>query len=34
VISRAQAPAAVAAWKNDGFKILCFAAKLVGCAAK
>jgi hypothetical protein len=33
VISRAQAPAA-AAWKNDGFKFLYFAAKIVGCAAK
>jgi hypothetical protein len=31
VISRAQA---TAAWKKDGFKILYFAAKTVGCAAK
>jgi hypothetical protein len=34
VISRAQAPTAVAAWKNDGFEILCFVAKIVGCTAK
>jgi hypothetical protein len=33
-ISRAQAPAAAAASKNDGFKFLCFAAKTVGCTAK
>jgi hypothetical protein len=33
-ISRAQAPAAVVAWKKDGFKFLCFAAKTVGCTAK
>jgi hypothetical protein len=34
VISRAQAPAAAATWKKDGFKFLCFAAKIVGYAAK
>jgi hypothetical protein len=34
VISRAQASAAAAAWKKDGFEFLCFAAKTVGCAAK
>jgi hypothetical protein len=33
-ISRAQALAAAAVWKNDQFKFLCFAAKTVGCAAK
>jgi hypothetical protein len=33
-ISRAQAPAVAAVWKNDGFKFLCFATKTVGCAAK
>jgi hypothetical protein len=33
-ISRAQAQAAAAAWKNDGFEFLCFTAKTVGCAAK
>jgi hypothetical protein len=33
-ITRAQAPAAAAAWKKDDFKFLCFAAKTVGCAAK
>jgi hypothetical protein len=32
--SRAQAPAAAAAWKKDGFKFLCFAAKTVGCIAR
>jgi hypothetical protein len=30
-ISRAQAPAAAAAWKKDGFEFLCFATKNVGC---
>jgi hypothetical protein len=30
-ISHAQAPAAAAAWKNDGFEFLGFAAKTVGC---
>jgi hypothetical protein len=30
----AQAPAAAAAWKKDGFEFLCFAAKTVGCEAK
>jgi hypothetical protein len=34
VISHAEAPAAAAAWKKDGFEFLCFAAKTVGCAAK
>jgi hypothetical protein len=29
-ISHAQAPAADAAWKMDGFEFLCFAAKTVG----
>jgi hypothetical protein len=33
-ISHAQAPAAAAVWKKDGFEFLCFAAKTVGCAAK
>jgi hypothetical protein len=33
-ISRAQAPAAAAAWKKDGFEFLCFAAKTVGWAVK
>jgi hypothetical protein len=33
-ISRAQALAAAAAWKKDGFKFLYFAAKTVGCTAK
>jgi hypothetical protein len=33
VISRAQAPAAAATCKKDGFEFLCFAAKTVGCAA-
>jgi hypothetical protein len=33
-ISRVQAPAVAAAWKKDGFKFLCFAAKTVGSAAK
>jgi TPR repeat protein len=33
-ISRVQAPAAIAAWKKDGFKFLCFAAKTIGCVAK
>jgi hypothetical protein len=33
-ISRAQAPAADAAWKKDGFEFLYFAAKTIGCAAK
>jgi hypothetical protein len=28
-INRAQAPAAAAAWKKDGFEFLCFAAKTV-----
>jgi TPR repeat protein len=33
-ISRAQAMAAAATWKKDGFEFLCFAVKTVGCAAK
>jgi hypothetical protein len=33
-ISRAQAQAAVAASKKDGFEFLYFAANTVGCAAK
>jgi hypothetical protein len=33
-ISRAQATAATAVWKKDGFEFLCFAAKTVGFAAK
>jgi hypothetical protein len=33
-ISHAQAPAVAAAWKNDGFEFLCFAAKTAGCTAK
>jgi L-cysteine desulfidase len=33
-ISCAQAPAAAAAWKKDGFEFVCFVAKTVGCAAK
>jgi hypothetical protein len=33
-ISRAQATAAAAVWKKDGFEFLYFAAKTVGCAAK
>jgi hypothetical protein len=33
-ISRAQAPAAAAAWKKDGFEFFCFAVKTVGCATK
>jgi hypothetical protein len=32
-INRAQATTVAAAWKKDGFKFLCFAAKTVGCAA-
>jgi hypothetical protein len=34
VISRAQAQAAAAAWKKDGFEFHCFAAKTLGRAAK
>jgi hypothetical protein len=33
-ISRAEATAAAAVWKNDGFEFVYFAAKTVGCAAK
>jgi hypothetical protein len=33
-ISRAQAPAAAAVWKEDSFEFLCFAVKIVGCAVK
>jgi hypothetical protein len=33
-ISHAQAPAAAAAWKKDGFEFLYFATKTIGCAAK
>jgi hypothetical protein len=33
-INRAQAPAAAAAWKKDGFEFLRFAANIVGCTVK
>jgi hypothetical protein len=33
-MSRAQATAAAAAWKKDGFEFLCFVAKTIGYAAK
>jgi hypothetical protein len=34
MISHAQATAAAAVWKKDGFGFLCFAAKTVGCTVK